>query len=32
MSGTTPNTFRKETVARRKNDIELTEILQRNKK
>jgi AraC-like DNA-binding protein len=32
MSGTTPNKFRKETVARRKKDIELTEILQRKKK
>ena len=32
MSGATPNTFRKETVARRKNDVELTEILQRKKK
>ena len=31
MSGTTPHTFRKETVARRKNDIELTEILQRKR-
>ena len=31
MSGTTPHTFRKETVARRKNDIELMEILQRKR-
>ena len=32
MSGTTPNTFRKDTVARRKNDAELIEILQRKRK
>lgn len=31
MSGTTPNTFRKETVKRRKSDAELLEILQRKK-
>ena len=32
MSGTTPNTFRKETVKRRKNDSELIEIMQHKKK